>query len=148
MALVLLGGCGRPGAGTIHGIRDQVELPGSYWLHRYGDREHVWVPRDDERPLVALRLAPNPRVPGQPAVPCGPDDTFVGTSSGGFRWSRVGSTVKLKLATSPQDQMVHFSRCVPPGEESLGCTASYNDGTMSSAREQVAMAACRSLVLR
>jgi hypothetical protein len=149
LTLLLVGGCRAPGSGELRGVGYHVDLVGTYSLYRHSEREHVWVPSGDERPLISVRLAPNPRYGGQPPAPCGKENPGVATSTGGFRFMRDGAGVKLALVQSPGGEAVHVSRCVPPGAESLDCVASYLDGAiMSPERRSAAIRACESLARR
>jgi hypothetical protein len=148
LAILLLVGCDQQGKGAIAGIHYRIDLPGSYSLRQWSDREQVWIPSGDERPIVSLRLGSRGHIVGQAAAACNTSNRAVGKSEGGFVFVRAGSSVELQAMKSPAGVAVHASACIPPGEQSLGCMANYSDGAMSPAREAAATAICKSLALR
>jgi hypothetical protein len=143
-----LTGCKAAGSGTIRGVRYRIALPGSYSLVERDDREHVWVPSDDDRPIVSIHLSPRAQVVGQGPQACGGGDGSVGTSEGGLIFVRQGNSVDLKMTGAPDGAAVHVSRCVPPGEEGLSCMANYTDGKLPPDRKNAAAVICESLTLR
>jgi len=112
------------------------------------EREHVWVPSDDDRPIVSIRLSPRAQIVGQGPQACSGEDGAAGTSEGGFIFVRQGSSVELKMTGAPDGAAVHFSRCVPPGEEGLSCMANFTDGKLPPDRRNAAVTICGSLALR
>jgi hypothetical protein len=148
--MMLATGCKKAGSGTVHGVRYEVALEGSYELHQHSDREQVWIPSDDERPFVSLQVAPNPRNSAtDKADPCDPkSDASEGGGEGGLLFVRAGDSVELKAFSPPHGAAVMISRCIPPGDEGVMCTASFNDGELPAERKTTALRACKSLVIR
>jgi hypothetical protein len=148
LGVLALAGCKAAGSDAIRGVRYRIALPGSYSLVERNDREHVWVPSDDGRPIISIHLSPRAQIVGQGPQPCGRDEGTPGTSEGGFIFVRRGSSVELKMTGAPDGAAVHVSRCVPPGEEGLSCMANYTDGELPPERKDAAIAICGSLALR
>lgn len=152
----LLGACREAGTGKLGSVSYEVDLPGSYTVVSRSEREDVWVPSDDDRPIVSIQRAPRPQRTGAPPT-CADAGEDIVTSEGGFIFVREGDGIDsnrkvygidLKATTAPDGVAVHFSRCIPPGSEGVGCMANYVDGKMSPERKAAASAICKSLRLR
>ena len=148
-AFVLASGCKPKGDGELRGVRYHLELQGSYSMVQRSEREQVWIPSDDDRPFVSVQVRPRPRPADGGALPCPPgQDGGKGTSYGGFYFVRKGDSVDMKTAQPPHGVTVSTNFCLPPGEESISCSANFADGEMPADRETQARAVCKSLVVR
>ncbi len=143
--LMLTSACSKPkGEGRLAGVAYRLELVGDYRRLEPSDHEHVWIPADPNAPIVVLRHAPRPQqlVGGKPVTsPC-PAEDRPGGSAGGLLYTRSGA---LRAFTAPSGQALVLLHCLPPGEATILCTASFDDGELSGARKETAMRACRSL---
>jgi hypothetical protein len=136
------------GDGLLRGVRYHVDLQGSYSMVQRTEHEQVWIPSTDDRPFIAIQVAPRPRNGDGAVIPCAPGEDGGGTSYGGFFLVRKGDSVALQTAPPPHGVIVTEHRCLPPGENALTCSASYPDGEMPSDREHLARAACKSVAAR
>lgn len=145
--LLCLSACKPAGDGELQGVRYHLALQGSYAMVPHGDHEQVWVPSDDDRPFVAVHFGPRSRTNGK-VDPCEPETHVQGTAQGAFYFVRKGDSVDMVTAAPPRGVTVSESRCLPPGENTISCSANYADGEMPADREVKARAICASFVVR
>ena len=83
-------------------------------------------------------------------MPCSPepDGASESQATGAFLFVRAGDSVELKAFDPPRGASFSIDRCIPPGDEGLICTASFNDGEMWFEREELARRVCKSLRAR
>jgi hypothetical protein len=129
---------------SIGGIGYTLELAGPYTRALADERTNVWLPSDDQRPIVQIVRLPRARREGPdgPAPCLKGDDNPVQIADSTTIYVRKGEGVGYG-----EGMAVKTSRCVPPGQEALFCLASYDDGKMSGARKDRALAACSSLTV-
>jgi len=142
--------CNTTGTGSVGGVGYKVSLEGSYEKYEYNADEHAWMPSDDAQPIVSIHITNRPRAlegGKERVMPCEDSPPSVGGSAGGLLFVKEGGKAKLKAFTLPGGVAVMIGRCVPPGERTVMCTASYQNGEMSAEQRVVATRVCKSLTL-